>query len=121
MTEKLLAARLLWPVVKPYMPTAVVRLIARLLPPSNLQKLRDIIYTMDEQSRIIYNGKKAALEKGDEAVLHQMNDGKDIMSILRECVKVAQPDDADIALVNANVKASDEDRLPEDELIAQMS
>ena len=66
-------------------------------------------------------GLGGGLEKGDEAVLHQMNDGKDIMSILRECGKVAPPDDAHITLVNANVKASDEDRLPEDELIAQMS
>lgn len=60
-------------------------MIAPLFPPGNLQKLRDIIHTMDEQSRTIYNVKKAGLEKGDEAVVHQMSEGKDIMSILREC------------------------------------
>ena len=57
-------------------------MIARLVPPGNLQRLRDIIQTMDEQSKTIYNSKKAALEKGDEAVVHQMSEGKDIMSIL---------------------------------------
>jgi len=45
------------------------------------------------------------LAKGDEAVLKQLGEGKDIMSIL----------------IRANSTASEADKLPEDELVAQMS
>lgn len=44
----------------------------------------EIIDVMHETSTKILEGKKEALEKGDDAVVHQVAEGKDIMSILRE-------------------------------------
>lgn len=38
--------------------------------------------TMDQQARLIFGGKMAALEKGDAAVVQQIGEGKDILSIL---------------------------------------
>ena len=52
-----------------------------------MKRAYDIVKTMDEQSTKIYRSKKAALEKGDESVVHQMSEGKDIMSILCEWEK----------------------------------
>ena len=60
---------------------------------------------------------------GDETVLKQLGEGKDVMSILREPLSFttcgALFADA-IQTVKANVSAADGDRLPEEELIAQM-
>lgn len=53
----------------------------------------------------VFEEKKRALSNGDDTVLHQVGDGKDIMSIL----------------LRANMDASVEDRLPDSELAAQMS
>jgi hypothetical protein len=40
---------------------------------------------MDKTSVEIYEHKKLALQRGEEAVLQQIGRGKDIMSILRMC------------------------------------
>lgn len=37
---------------------------------------------MDETSNAILSAKRKALEKGDDAVVHQVGEGRDIMSIL---------------------------------------
>ena len=42
---------------------------------------------MFNKSVQIINEKKAAIEKGDEAVLQQVGEGKDVMSILRVCCR----------------------------------
>lgn len=47
----------------------------------HLVKLSDI---MDKTSKEIIHSKKSAFEKGDSAVVNQIGEGKDIMSILRE-------------------------------------
>ena len=39
---------------------------------------------MDEMSKKIFYHKKAALEKGDTAVVHQIGEGRDILSVLSE-------------------------------------
>ena len=39
---------------------------------------------MHDRSVKIFNEKKALLEKGDDALKHQIGEGRDIMSILRE-------------------------------------
>ncbi|PSR73475.1 hypothetical protein PHLCEN_2v10767 [Hermanssonia centrifuga] len=99
----------LWRMFSPYFtkcgPPGLRRFVAKFLPYSKMQQLREIVDTLDYQSRKVYNQKKVALEKGDAAVVQQIGEGKDIISILMQ----------------ANMDASDEDRLPEDELIAQMS
>lgn len=51
-------------------------------PWADLQKLKDIVNTMDSHSVAVYQKKKDALAKGDDAEM--FGEGKDIMSVLRE-------------------------------------
>ena len=44
--------------------------------------MRKVSETLAEQSQKIYKAKIAALAKGDDAVVHQIGEGKDILSIL---------------------------------------
>ncbi|KAJ8081555.1 hypothetical protein PM082_007400 [Marasmius tenuissimus] len=86
-------------------PSWLLRLFAVYLPIRDLQDLRKLADYMWELSTEIYQGKLRALEAGDEAVHEQMSRGKDIMSVL----------------MNQNMKASDEEKLDEEQLIGQMS
>ncbi|EIM84927.1 cytochrome P450 [Stereum hirsutum FP-91666 SS1] len=81
------------------------RYIAQNLPFKRLNRLVELSDIMDETSNAILSAKRKALEKGDDAVVHQVGEGRDIMSIL----------------MKANMEASEEDRLPDSELTAQMS
>ena len=56
-----------------------------LVPHEGMQKVKAIVDVMHRRSVEIFEEKKRELEKGDEAVVHQIGEGKDIMSILREC------------------------------------
>ncbi|KAI0370370.1 cytochrome P450 [Pilatotrama ljubarskyi] len=93
----------------PYLPTVRIAGIGhRLLsifPHEGVKALVNIADVMWSRSTAIYSEKKKALERGDAAVAQQIGDGKDIMSIL----------------LKANMEASGEDKLTEEELIAQMS
>ncbi|KAI8972821.1 cytochrome P450 [Trametes punicea] len=80
------------------------RQLIRWLPMQRLHKLQDVVDTMHRRATEIYLEKKARLAKGDEALIQQVGEGKDIMSIL----------------LKANMQASVEDRLSEEELIGQM-
>ncbi|KAI0754297.1 cytochrome P450 [Daedaleopsis nitida] len=86
-------------------PVSFRRALLGFIPHNGVQELKHIIDTMHDQSVEIFQAKKRALEQGDEAVVRQIGEGKDIMSIL----------------LRANMAAAEEDKLPEDELIAQMS
>ncbi|KAJ3512933.1 hypothetical protein NMY22_g15191 [Coprinellus aureogranulatus] len=66
---------------------------------------RDIIDVIADTSKEILDEKKEALRQGDESLKAQVGRGKDIMSIL----------------LKANMSASEEDRLSDDELLGQMS
>ncbi|KAF8896612.1 cytochrome P450 [Infundibulicybe gibba] len=70
----------------------------------SLHQMRDIVDTMHNTSKQIFEGKKAALREGDEALSRQIGQGNDIMSIL----------------MRANMEAADEDRLPETLTFAAM-
>ncbi|PAV20282.1 cytochrome P450 [Pyrrhoderma noxium] len=76
-----------------------------LFPNPLVQTMRMITDVMEETSRKIFMEKKSGLERGDDSVVNQVGRGKDIMSIL----------------LKANMEASKEDRLPESELLGQMS
>ena len=52
------------------------------LPIHNWHEMLSVVDTMDTQSKKIFHSKRAALEKGEEAVVHQIGEGRDIMSIL---------------------------------------
>ncbi|KAH9921182.1 cytochrome P450 [Epithele typhae] len=70
-----------------------------------VRRLAEIADVMHARSVEIFKEKGAALSRGDEALKQQVGEGKDVMSIL----------------LRANMLASEEDRLPDDELIAQVS
>ena len=50
-----------------------------------IQALKRITDIMHGRSVQIFREKKALLERGDDALRHQIGEGRDIMSILREC------------------------------------
>ena len=54
------------------------------LPMPELKRLKDVVVTMDTEANHIYQHKKTALEAGEESVVRQVGEGKDIMSILCE-------------------------------------
>lgn len=81
------------------------RKVVELLPEPMIRTLVRIVDVINRNSRDIYQKKKDALLQGDEAVNNQVGRGKDIMSIL----------------LQANMKAEKEDRLPETELLGQMN
>ena len=58
------------------------RFILDLIPHKKLQSLKNVIDTMTKKSSEIFNSKKQALQAGDEAVVQELSEGKDIMSIL---------------------------------------
>ncbi|KAF8633081.1 hypothetical protein AX15_001529 [Amanita polypyramis BW_CC] len=81
------------------------RQVVNLLPSKGLHKIRDMVDMMYELSVEVYESKKKNLMEGDDAVTRQIGAGKDILSVL----------------MRANLDAPEEDRVPEEELIAQMS
>ncbi|KAI0754308.1 cytochrome P450 [Daedaleopsis nitida] len=93
----------------PYIPEfgnpSLRRRLVEMVPHDGVQQMKAFIDTMHRRSVEIYREKQRALELGDEAVTKQIGEGKDIMNIL----------------MRANMAASEEDRLPEEELIAQVS
>ncbi|GJE84313.1 cytochrome P450 [Phanerochaete sordida] len=97
--------RILLPYAVKYVPLSIRRAIGPRLPHPTMQKLRRIIDTMDGQARAIYYAKKGALERGDKSGEHQINDGRDMLSVL----------------MNANRDAPESERLDDEEVIAQIS
>ncbi|KAM5539995.1 hypothetical protein V8D89_006327 [Ganoderma adspersum] len=89
----------------PYLgPAWFRRLLLHLVPISSVQRMKNITDTMSSRTEEIYFAKKAALESGDQELLNSMGEGKDIMSVL----------------LSENMKASEEDRLSDEEVLAQM-
>ncbi|KAF8962739.1 cytochrome P450 [Flammula alnicola] len=88
-----------------FLSTLFRRFVVDLLPWKSLHDLRDIIDVLHNTSVEIFESKKKALKEGDEAVATQIGQGKDILSIL----------------MRANMRASKEDSLTQEELLAQMS
>ncbi|EIM79589.1 cytochrome P450 [Stereum hirsutum FP-91666 SS1] len=81
------------------------RWAVRFLPSKNVQLLIKATKAMDETSKKIFYLKKAALEKGDDTVVQQIGEGRDIMSVL----------------MRSNLNAHEADRMPDYELLGQMS
>ncbi|KAJ3534433.1 hypothetical protein NM688_g7137 [Phlebia brevispora] len=73
------------------------------IPNAKIQEFKNIVDTIDRQSREILRDKKAALEKGDEVLKQQVGKGKDILSIL------------------LRMNSSDNEPLEEEEILGQMS
>ncbi|KAI0828713.1 cytochrome P450 [Trametes gibbosa] len=80
------------------------RRVMRWIPMRRLHRLQSVVDTMHLRAAEIYREKRARLDKGDEALVQQVGEGKDLMSIL----------------LKENTQASVEDRLSDEELIGQM-
>jgi len=87
------------------LPTNVRTFIMNITPWKNLHDVRDMVNYMHELSVEIYQEKQRALEEGEESVVKQIGQGKDLLSIM----------------MRENMKADTQDKLPEEEIIAQMS
>ncbi|KZT66921.1 cytochrome P450 [Daedalea quercina L-15889] len=100
------------PIPRPLIPLAMRigtpalqrRLVAH-IPNKRIRRAKQISDEIESHSRHIFEEKKRAMREGDAAVMHQIGEGKDIMS----------------KLMQANMNANNEDKLPEDELLGQMS
>lgn len=97
------------------------RFIVDLLPWKSLHDVRDIVDTIYNTSLDIFESKKRALLDGDEAVERQVGEGKDILSILSTLILFHLRDPStDSMVVRANMDASEEDKLDEAEIVAQV-
>ncbi len=77
----------LFPIATKLGPASYRRWIVERTPIENVQHLRQISDVMHYRSVQIFNEKKAMLESGDDAIKHQIGEGRDIMSILREFLR----------------------------------
>lgn len=83
---KLNVFRQLFPWVSDLGTTTIRRWVARNIPWPDFNRLAYLTDIIDETSREILGSKMAALEKGDDAVVHQVGEGRDILSVLRESI-----------------------------------
>ncbi|KAG6868480.1 hypothetical protein C0993_002245 [Termitomyces sp. T159_Od127] len=67
--------------------------------------MRDMVDTWDRTMKEILKEKKRALMEGDEALMDQVAKAKDVLSIL----------------MKANMEASEEDKLHDEEVLGQAS
>ena len=113
------------PIVTKTGPRAFRRWIVDRMPFDHVQDLKRIADTMHGRSVDIFNARKAALESGDDAVKLQIGEGRDIMSILGESPRPSMPSlnhrSTNLVAVRENMHASEGDKLPDEELIAQVS
>jgi hypothetical protein len=92
------------------------------LPWKKLHAIRDMVDVMHKTSIDIFENAKRGLDKGDDA-RERIAKGKDIMSALRKPSRrvIVQPNADHDDVVKANMLASEGDKLPDEELIAQVS
>jgi hypothetical protein len=93
------------------------------LPFKSITQLRDVVDVMHNTSVGIYDAKKRALEEGDETVKGQSEGGRDIMSLLStfDCnISPVVACQRLVPLVMANMAASEEDKLPDAEVLGQV-
>ncbi|EIW54990.1 cytochrome P450 [Trametes versicolor FP-101664 SS1] len=93
------------PLFQKIVPKGWRRAVAELIPAPPLQRIIQIADTMRIRSTEIFEAKKKALLAGDDALKHQIGEGRDLISVL----------------LRENMAAAEEDKLPEEELIGQMS
>lgn len=72
------------PMLKKLGPPQFRRWLLDMVPMQQVQRVKEIVDILDQNTREIFFGKRAALEAGDAAVKEQVANGNDIMSILRE-------------------------------------
>ncbi|KAI0247114.1 cytochrome P450, partial [Lactifluus subvellereus] len=101
----LVVPRTLFPYLHRIFHPKILKFMGQVAPWKNLNHLIKLADIMNVNSRGIYETKKRLLESGDDATVKQAGDGKDIISLLMQ----------------ANATASEEDRLSEEEVLAQIT
>lgn len=93
------------------------------IPLQRPRKLARIVDVMQQTSVDIIKEKRKALESSDPAIVAEITNKKDIISILSaSCLKLSYCFFAILILaVRANTTASEEDRLTDEEVIGQVS
>ncbi|KAH9846398.1 cytochrome P450 [Lenzites betulinus] len=86
-------------------PAAFRRKVVEMLPEGPAQAMLRISDALSARSEELVDEKKKALLQGDEALKQQVGEGRDIMSVL----------------LRENMMASEEDRLSNEEVVAQVS
>lgn len=76
-------ALLFTPFLEKLGPAAFRRFLVEISPSKSVQQVKGMVDIMERTSTDILANKRLALAEGDEAVLKQIGQGKDIMSILR--------------------------------------
>ena len=70
------------PFFKKLGPPRFRRWLLEMVPMQQVQRVKEIVDILDQNTREIFFGKRAALEAGDAAVKERVANGNDIMSIL---------------------------------------
>ncbi|KAH9941843.1 cytochrome P450 [Epithele typhae] len=96
---------LFFPLAEKLVPESWLRPIADMLPWPALHRLCHYTDVMHEKSLEIIANKRRAIGAGDDALKREVGEGKDIISLL----------------LKANMASAEEDRLPDAELVAQVS
>ncbi|KAM5535780.1 hypothetical protein V8D89_010594 [Ganoderma adspersum] len=65
------------------LPPRIRAILVNAIPSRRVQRMKHIVTTIRKRSEEIIAEKRAALQKGDKFTMHQVEEGKDIMSILR--------------------------------------
>ncbi|KAI0056907.1 cytochrome P450 [Artomyces pyxidatus] len=102
---KLVVFRAVYPLIA-NLPSQILRFGAKFIPFPSLHRLLRITDVLFDNTKTILEEKKALLEKGDADFTEQVGEGKDIISIL----------------LKQNLESSsEEDRLPEEDILGQMT
>ncbi|KAI0347505.1 cytochrome P450 [Trametopsis cervina] len=96
--------RILFPKVRNIGNAIFQRIFLDLYPSQNVQRMRGVVNTMHAHAKEIHQSKLVALAHGDAAVIHQIGEGKDLIS----------------TLMKANMKAEGDDKLPDAEVLGQI-
>ena len=124
-TTKLVVPLMFLPLVSSITTPSFRRQVVEKIPFKSAQHVREIIDDLYATSQLVFNAKKSALTGGDEKMKHDVSEGRDIMSVLCEYGRpqryMSRFLNTRSATVKANMAACEGDRLPDDELIAQMS
>jgi len=83
----------------------ILKFVGRMLPWPKLNHLMDLSETLNAEARQIYEAKKKLLEQDDDATVKQVGVGKDIFALL----------------MRASATESEDGRLSEEVLLAQMT
>jgi len=104
-SASLVVARNFLPYLTKVFHPKVLKFMGKAIPWGALNRIIELTDTMNANAREIYDTKKRLLESGHSTTVKQVGDGKDIISLL----------------IQANAAASDEGRLSEEEVLAQMT